>query len=74
MTFCAFYDDFFDDCLDNFEKVLKRSHDKHLILNWTKMPFHDKKDNCYGSYKGIKVDKVDMLVSTRDLLATLEDY
>ena len=34
------FENSFDDCLDNLEKILKRCVKKELILNWKKMSLH----------------------------------
>ena len=59
----------FDDCLTNLKKVLKRSREKHLTLNWEKCHFMVKRRIVLGhviSSDGIKVDKVKI-----DLIANL---
>ena len=45
----VFMDDFsvygkdFNQCLENLEKVLKRCQETHLVLNWEKCHFMDRK-------------------------------
>jgi len=54
------FDDSFDDCLTNLEKVLSRYEKKNLVLNWKKCHFMITNDIVLGhivSSKGIEVDK-----------------
>jgi hypothetical protein len=54
------FDDSFDDCLTNLEKVLSRYEEKNLVLNWKKYHFMVTNDIvlCHiVSSKGIEVDK-----------------
>ena len=54
------FDDSFDDCLTNLEKVLSRCEENNLILNWKKCHFMVTNDIVLGhivSPKKIEVDK-----------------
>ncbi|GKF04116.1 reverse transcriptase domain-containing protein, partial [Tanacetum coccineum] len=72
-TMEVFMDDFsvfgdsFDSCLSNLEKMLKRSEDTNLVLNWEKCHFMCREGIVLGhkiSKSGIEVDraKVDVIV------------
>ncbi|KAA3477659.1 Retrovirus-related Pol polyprotein from transposon 17.6 [Gossypium australe] len=54
------YEDSFQECLDNLEKVLKRCEETNLVLNWEKSHFMVKEGLVLGhqiSGKGLEVDK-----------------
>jgi hypothetical protein len=54
------FDDSFDDCLTNLEKVLSRCEEKNLVLNWEKYHVMVTNNIVLGhivSFKGIEVDK-----------------
>ncbi|GKE68556.1 reverse transcriptase domain-containing protein, partial [Tanacetum coccineum] len=62
----VFMDDFlvfensFDKCLDNLDKMLQHYKDAHLVLNWEKCHFMVKEGIALGhkvSGAGLKVDK-----------------
>ena len=44
------FDDSFDDCLTNLEKVLSRCEEKNLVLNWEKYHFMVTKRHCTWSH------------------------
>ena len=44
------FDDSFDDCLTNLEKVLSRYEEKNLVLNWKKISFYGNKRHCTWSH------------------------
>ena len=49
----------FDDCLENFDIVLQRCEEKHLVLNWEKCHFMVREGIVLGhlvSERGIEVD------------------
>jgi len=61
----VFMDDFsvygktFDDCLENLDKVLQRSEEKHLVLNMEKCHFMVREGIVLGHLvsEGMEVDK-----------------
>ena len=62
----VFMDDFtvygitFNHCLENFDRVLQRCEERHLILNWEKCHFMVQEGIVLGhkvSKRGIEVDK-----------------
>ncbi|GKA36647.1 reverse transcriptase domain-containing protein [Tanacetum coccineum] len=60
------FEDSFDSCLSNLEKMLKRCEDKNLVLNWEKCHFMCREGIILGhkiSKSGIEVDraKVDVI-------------
>ena len=58
----------FDDCLNNFEKVLKRCVEKELVLNWEKCHYMVTSGIILGhivSVKEIEVDKVKIEVISK---------
>ncbi|GJU94421.1 reverse transcriptase domain-containing protein [Tanacetum coccineum] len=60
------FEDSFDSCLSNLEKMLKRCEDTNLVLNWEKCHFMCKEEIVLGhkiSKSGIEVDraKVDVI-------------
>ena len=51
----------FDQCLENFDKVLKRCQETHLVLNWEKCHFMVREGIVLEhrvSERGIEVDRV----------------
>jgi len=64
----SMFGSFFDDCLSNVKKVLKRCREKNLTLNWEKYHFMVKKGIVIGHIifrDGIEVDKAktDLIVN-----------
>ena len=60
MDHFSVFGSFFDDCLSNLSKVLKRCREKNLTLNWEKCHFMVTKGIVLGhviSKDGIEVDK-----------------
>ena len=54
------YRNFFDDCLENLDKVLQRCEEKHLVLNWEKYHFMVREGIVLGhlvSEQGIEIDR-----------------
>ncbi|GJT60133.1 reverse transcriptase domain-containing protein [Tanacetum coccineum] len=40
------FGNFFDKCLNNLDKMLRRCKDAHLVLNWEKMSLYGQRRNC----------------------------
>ena len=62
------FDNFFDTCLDNLEKVLERCKEKGLVLNWKKCHFMTISEIVLShvvSSKGIEVDKAKVEVISK---------
>jgi hypothetical protein len=56
----SIYGTFFDNCLDNLDKVLQRCEETNLVLNWEKCHFMVNERIVLGhkiSERGIKVDR-----------------
>ncbi|GJT57843.1 reverse transcriptase domain-containing protein [Tanacetum coccineum] len=64
------FEDSFDSCLSNLEKMLKRCEDTNLVLNWEKCHFMCREEIVLGhkiSKSGIEVDCLHMGINTSSL-------
>nr|GEX51726.1 reverse transcriptase domain-containing protein [Tanacetum cinerariifolium] len=69
------FEDSFDKCLNNLDKILQRCKDAHLVLNWEKCHFMVKERIMLGhkvSSAGLEVDKakIDVISKIPPLLTS----